>query len=414
LRRAPARLACGVRSFEEELRELDDASLRRSLRRCAGPQGVALALDGRALLNVSSNDYLGLAAHPLVREALIRAVEIHGAGSGASRLICGTRAAHADLEDTLAAFKGTEAALTFGSGYAAALGTLGAVLRPGDIALLDRLAHACLIDGARASGAVVRTFRHNDPAHLARRLDWAAARVAPGGRVLVATEGIFSMDGDRAPLREIATLCRSAQALLLVDEAHSFGLCGRDGRGLADAQDVAGAIDLHFGTLSKAVGLSGGYVAGSRAAIDLILNRARPLIYSTAPPPAVAAAADFVLREIFARPLGAELRQRVWSHTARLGRRLGTRFPEPPPSPIFPLVLGSEDAALHAAGTLQDSGFFAPAIRPPTVPRGQSRLRLTLSAAHTETQIDALADALDSLLPPAIPPPAATPTPTSS
>jgi glycine C-acetyltransferase/8-amino-7-oxononanoate synthase len=370
---------------------------------------VALALDGQSLVNFSSNDYLGLAAHPLVREAMIRAVEIHGAGAGASRLICGTRDAHADLEETLAAFKGTEAALTFGSGYAAALGTLGAVLRPGDIALLDRLSHACLLDGARASGAVVRTFRHNDHAQLASRLDWAADRVAPGGRVLVATEGVFSMDGDRAPLREIAALCRARDALLLVDEAHSFGLCGRDGRGLADELGVAGEVDLHFGTLSKAAGLAGGYVAGSRAAIDLIVNRARSLIYSTAPPPAVAAAADYVIREIFSRPLGAERRSQLWAHTARLGRRLGARGPGPqPPSPIFPILLGSEDAALRAADALRAAGFFVPAIRPPTVPRGQSRLRLTLSAAHAETHLDALADALDTLLPQTGPTPSTT------
>ena len=388
------------------MQQLERVSRRRSLRRCAGPQGVELNLDGRALVNASSNDYLGLAAHPLVREALIRAVELHGAGSGASRLICGTRAAHADLEATLAAFKGTEAALTFGSGYAAALGTLGAVLQPGDIALLDRLAHACLLDGARSSGAVVRTFRHNDPAQLASRLEWAAERIPPGGRVLVATEGVFSMDGDRAPLREIAALCRSRGALLLVDEAHSFGLCGREGRGLADELGVAGEVDLHFGTLSKAAGLAGGYVAGSRAAIDLIVNRARSLIYSTAPPPAVAAAADFVIREIFSRPIGAALRDQVWAHTARLGERLGPRGPGPqPPSPIFPILLGSEDAALHAAEALRASGFFAPAIRPPTVPRGQSRLRLTVSAAHSPAHLDALADALLSLTPDGPPPP---------
>ena len=354
-------------------------------------------MDGRAVVNVSSNDYLGLAAHPMVCAAMIRAVEVHGAGAGASRLICGSRDAHAELEETLAAFKGTEAALTFGSGYAGALGVMGAVLRPGDVAVLDRLAHASLLDGARASGAVVRTFRHNSADQLAERLSWARRSAAPGGRILVATEAVFSMDGDRAPLREMAPLCREAGALLLVDEAHSFGLCGRDGRGLADALGVADQVDLHFGTLSKAVGLAGGYVAGTRSAIDLILNRARPLIYSTAPPPAVAATASWVIREIFATSIGRDLRDRVWALAGRLAQRLGARGPGvPPPSPIFPVLAGGESDALRAADTLLAAGYFAPAIRPPTVPRGQSRLRITVSAAHTPEQIIGLAEALEA------------------
>ncbi len=354
----------------------------------------------RSLVNVSSNDYLGLAAHPLVCGALKHAVDQFGAGAGASRLICGTRQAHSDLEETLASFKGTEAAVTFGSGYTAAHGALGAILRPGDVAILDRLAHACLIDGARASGAAVRTFRHNDTARLADRLAWALDRVGPAGRVLVATESVFSMDGDRAPLAEIAALTRDHGALLLVDEAHSFGICGKDGRGLADELDIAGEIDLHMGTLSKAVGLAGGYVAGSRAAIDLIVNRARPLIYSTAPPPAVAAAARFVIQEIFSRPIGADLRARLWRLAARLQECLSPGKPAAPPSsPIFPVILGAEDTALRAATALHQAGFLVTAIRPPTVPRGQSRLRLTVTAAHTEEQIDALAAVLHRLPP---------------
>jgi 8-amino-7-oxononanoate synthase len=401
LRVRHCRLASGVRSFEEELHDLERASLRRSLHSFAAPQGVVLPAPGRSLVNFSSNDYLGLAAHPLVREALQHAVEKHGAGSGASRLVCGTLDPHTELEETLAAFKGAEAAITFSSGHAAALGTLGALLRPGDVAILDRLSHASLVDGTRASGATLRSFRHNDLAQLENRLAWAANRVTRHGRLLVVTEGIFSMDGDRAPLRDIAALARSHQALLLVDEAHSFGVCGRDGRGLAEALGVAGQIDLHLGTLSKAVGLAGGYVAASRPAVDLIVNRARSLIYSTAPPPALAAAASFVVREIFAQPAGAALRDRLWQNTRHLGRRLGNgppgAAPPEPPSPILPLLLGTEPAALEAAAALRQAGFLVPAIRPPSVPRGQSRLRLTVSASHTPAQIDALADALDRL-----------------
>ncbi|MFN0127854.1 MAG: aminotransferase class I/II-fold pyridoxal phosphate-dependent enzyme [Verrucomicrobiales bacterium] len=397
-----------MRAFEEELRELERESRRRWLRTFDGPQGPVQAGDGRRLINVSSNDYLGLAAHPLVGEAFKRAVDTHGAGAGASRLVCGTRRAHEELEAILADFKGTEAAVTFGSGYVAAIGTLTALLRPGDVAILDRLSHACLVDGARASGAMVRTFRHNDLDQLTERLDWATNRVGACGRVLVATESVFSMDGDRAPLREIAGLTKAKGALLLVDEAHSFGLCGRDGRGLADELGVASEVDLQMGTLSKAVGLAGGYVAGSRAAIDLIVNRARPLIYSTAPPPAVAAAATFVIQEIFRRPLGAELRTRLWRLVARLGEPLRAgRATSPAPSPIFPIMLGTEEAALRGASALREAGFLAIAIRPPTVPRGQSRLRLTVTASHTNEQLGALASAVQALdqvadIPPAV------------
>lgn len=398
LRLGGGRIASGVRAFEDELRELERESRRRWLRTFDGPQGPVQAEDGRPLINVSSNDYLGLAAHPLVLDAFKRAVDAHGAGAGASRLVCGTRRAHSELEATLADFKGTEAAVTFGSGYVAAFGTLTALLRPGDVAILDRLAHACLVDGARASGAGVRTFRHNDVEQLADRLDWATNRVGAGGRVLVATESVFSMDGDRAPLREIAGLTKAKGALLLVDEAHGFGLCGRDGRGLADESGVAGEVDLQMGTLSKAVGLAGGYVAGSRAAIDLIVNRARPLIYSTAPPPAVVAAASFVIQEIFRRPVGTELRARLWQLVGQLGERLRTdRAAPPPPSPIFPIVLGAEESALRGAAALREAGFLAIAIRPPTVPRGQSRLRLTVTAAHTAEQLEALASAVQAL-----------------
>jgi len=387
-----------VRSFDEELQELERGSRRRWLRAIPGPQGVTMAVDGQPMVNFSSNDYLGLAAHPRVRGAFIKAVEKLGAGAGASRLVCGTRSAHAELDSTLAAFKGTEAALSFGSGYAAALGTLGAVLRPGDVALLDRLAHACLVDGARASGALVRRFRHHDVGQLAGYLEWAFARVRPGGRVVVATEAIFSMDGDRAPLVEMSELTRARGALLLVDEAHSIGICGRDGRGLVDELGVGDRVDLHLGTLSKAVGLAGGYVAGSRSAIDLIINRARSLIYSTAPPPALAATAVYVIREIFASALGAALREAMWRNAAHLHARLSPgASPAPVASPIFPVHCGEEAAALRAAEALRDAGIFAPAIRPPTVPPGQSRVRLSVSAAHTPAQIDLVADAIGSL-----------------
>ncbi len=385
-----------MRSFEDELRALRDASLLRHLRPLAAPQHVRTGADGRPVVNFSSNDYLGLAAHPAVVAALARAVEKHGAGSGASRLVCGTLGPHVELEETLAAFKGTEAALSFTSGYAAAVGTLGAVLRAGDVAILDKLAHASLIDGAKLSGATLRVFPHNDLAQLAKKLAWAADTTGPDGRILVVTESVFSMDGDTAPLAEISTLCRAHGALLLVDEAHAFGLLGQHGRGLADALGVAPAVDFHLGTLSKAAGLAGGYVATSRAAVDLMVNRARSFVYSTAPPPALAAAATHVIREIFPSAEGDSLRRQL---AARVGRFTTALNLPAAPAGIVPLIVGGAAEAVALAGELLHAGFLVPAIRYPTVPNGQARLRVTLSAAHATEDIDQLAAALATCRP---------------
>lgn len=372
-----------MRALEEELAEWDRASLRRTL-----PVVTRDAEDGGELAAFSSNDYLGLARHPQVAEALRQAVARHGAGAGASRLLGGTSAAHTRLEETLAAFKGTEAALVFSTGYAAAVGALGGLLRPGDVAVLDKLAHASLIDGARLSGADIRVFAHNNPAQLEKRLAWAVGRAGEKGRVLVATESVFSMDGDRAPLREIAAVARRFGAMLLVDEAHSFGLCGRGGRGLSDALGLTPEIGLHLGTLSKAVGLAGGYVCASRAAIEVITNRARSFIYSTAPPAALAEAAAFVIGELFPGPLGEESRARLWCNAAHFAREMGQAAP--PDSAIFPLIIGGEERALQAAAWLRAEGFAIPAIRYPTVARGRARLRVSLSARHELAEIDRL------------------------
>jgi 8-amino-7-oxononanoate synthase len=380
-----------MRPFESELASLREAGLLRELVSLRERRGATVRLGGADLISFSSNDYLGLAEDPQVRATLVRAVEEHGAGAGASRLISGNWAPHADLEETLAWFKGTEAALSFASGYATAVGTLSGLLTKGDVVIIDKRAHASLIDGARLSGAALRTFPHNDLARLEHRLEWAKATATKASRVLVVTEAIFSMDGDRAPLREIVEMKNRHGALLLVDEAHSVGLIGRGGRGLADELGVAGGVDFQFGTLSKAVGLAGGYVAGSKAAMHLLINRARSFIYSTAPPPALAATASFVLREMLPGRFGDEARARLWSNARQFcgGTGLGE-----PSSAIVPVIIGAESRALGMAAALRGRGFLLPAVRFPTVPRGQARLRVTLSASHAPEQIDGLIDAL--------------------
>ena len=388
-----------MRSWSDDLDALRAASLFRTLRTVRSPQGpVVVTAQGAELLNFSSNDYLGLASSPAVREFFQQAVAAHGAGSGASRLVCGTLTPHTDLEDALAAFKKTEAALTFTSGYAAALGALPALVGAGDTVILDKLSHACLIDGAKLSGATLRVFPHNRTDKLESLLRQTRAASSADARVLVVTESVFSMDGDWAELAEIVRLKQAYGALLLLDEAHAFGILGSGGRGLADKLGLAKHIDIHFGTLSKAAGLSGGYLCASRDLIDLLINRARSFIYSTAPPPAVAATAAEIVRRILPAARGDERRARLWENLTRLHAGLQGRIPAPD-SAIVPLIIGGEQDAMDLSARLLAAGFLIPAIRYPTVARGSARLRLTLSAAHTGEQIDRLTDTLLDHLP---------------
>jgi 8-amino-7-oxononanoate synthase len=376
-----------MRTFEDELQALRAASLLRSLRHLEGPQQPRVSVDGRAVVNFSSNDYLGLASSPEVKEALIRGVETWGAGSGASRLVCGTQSPHTALEEALASYKQTEAALTFSSGYAAALGTLTALLGSEDAVIMDKLCHASLIDGARLSGATLRVYPHNRTDRLADLLKGTRAKASAKARVLVVTESIFSMDGDRAPLEEIAALASEYGALLMVDEAHAFGICGAGGRGLADECGIV--PDIHMGTLSKAAGLHGGYICGSRSLIDLLINRARSFIYSTAPPPAVAAAACAVVRDILPGPDGDARRARLWQNVHLFTERAGVPAPQ---SAIVPVIVGGEEETMQRSAALLDAGFLIPAIRYPTVARGSARLRVTLTAAHERADVEGLAD----------------------
>ena len=378
--------------WSAELSSLEEQGLRRSLRIIENTVGTGITVDGRELRNFSSNDYLGLASHPHVAEAMSEAARTWGTGSTASRLICGTTREHAALEEELAAAKGTEAALVFSTGVAAASGTIPSLVGRGDVVIVDKLAHACLIDAIHASGAKLRVFPHNDLGKLEAHLQWAR-RTHPRGRALIVTESVFSMDGDLAPLRDIVALKEQHGALLLLDEAHAVGIRGIGAQGLAGELGLGDRIEIQMGTLGKALGVSGGYIAGSRVLIDLLVNRARSFIFSTAPSPAIAAACRAALRIVNSRE-GDALRAKLQENLCLLAE--GLKIPMPP-SAIVPLVLGSEERALAASSRVFQAGFYVPAIRYPTVPRNTARLRITVSAAHRPEQVQDLAATLAGL-----------------
>ena len=384
--------------LQQRLAAIRSQGLLRELRRVDSPQAPRIRIGGQNLLNFSSNDYLGLATDPLLKEAAIRAVETFGAGSGASRLVCGSLAPHHQLEETLAVFKGTEAALSFSSGYATAVGTICALLGTDDIIVLDKLVHACIVDAARLSGAKIRVFAHNDLEDLEEKLKWAQkvqrskSKVQSGSRVLVVTESIFSMDGDAAPLREMVALKEKYGAWLMVDEAHATGLYGKDRRGLAEELGVSNQIEVQMGTLGKALGASGGYICGPRVLIDFLINRARSFVFSTAPVPAAAAAARAGVE--FVRSAEGEARRTsLWARVAEFQSAIRNRQ-SATPSAIVPIITGGEEKAIQAAARLREQNIFVPAIRYPTVARGQARLRVTLTAAHTADEVTRLANAL--------------------
>jgi 8-amino-7-oxononanoate synthase len=380
--------------FTEELEALRKRALDRHLREISSAQGPEVVIAGRHFINFSSNDYLGLANDLRLHAAAASAIDEFGVGAGASRLISGTQSPHLRLERALAKWKGTEAALCFSSGYAAALGTIPALVTKSDVILLDKLCHASLIDGTRLSGAVLRVFPHNQLRKLESHLEWAR-RKHPGKRVLIITESVFSMDGDRAPLRELVELKKRFRALLMLDEAHAIGVIGPNGRGLAAAENVSEEVDVQMGTLSKALGTSGGYICGSRTLIEWLINRARSFIYSTAPPPAIVAAALAAV-DFLASPEGEKRRLLLWERIRLMQQLLPRTGLEgkdvAAPSAIFPLIVGDEKAALDMAAALQSDGFLVPAIRYPTVAKGAARLRITVTAAHEEAQIEELCE----------------------
>lgn len=378
-----------MRKPADELNQIESLGLLRQLRTLESPQGREIHLGDRAgVLNFSSNDYLGLANDPELKESFQRNIEKFGVGSGASRLVCGTLAAHRELEEQLASLKKTEAALTFSSGFAAATGTIPALCGKGDIIILDKLCHASLIDGARLSEATMRIFPHNDIDKLSDQLERASAKISKDGRILIVTESVFSMDGDRAPLKEIVALKNQHDALLMVDEAHAFGIMGPSGRGLGALEGIDDQIDIQMGTFSKAVGLSGGYICTNRNMVDFLINRARSFIYSTAPPPSLAATIGDSLA-LIAGSRGDALRAILWKNIAKLN-------PDSE-SAIIPSIIGENEAALSASAALLQLGFLIPAIRFPTVPRGTARLRVTLSASHQPMDVEMLKKALTNL-----------------
>jgi 8-amino-7-oxononanoate synthase len=383
-------------SYETILQELADRSLLRRLRSIDAVEGTRLELENTSLTNFAGNDYLGLSQHPAVREAAIEAIDRFGLGAAASRLITGTLAPHKVLEEQLAAFKGTEAAISFSSGYAAAVGTITAIANRQDVVVLDKLAHACLIDGARLSGAQLRIFPHNDLSRLREILEWAHEHY-PNAKIWIITESLFSMDGDYSPLCGLVELKEEYGANLFLDEAHATGVIGPGGKGLAAHWGLGQRIEVQMGTLSKALGGSGGFIAGSRALIDLLINRARSFIFSTAPPPAIAAGASAALG-IVQSPEGERLRDDLHQNIDCV--RHGLCFSiDALPSPIIPLIIGDENAALEAAKQLQQDRFLVSAIRFPSVSRGSARLRLTLSARHSSEQVAALISSLRGVFP---------------
>ncbi len=383
--------------LSERLEKLEATNLRRRLRTLDSAQGPKVSVGGEPKLNFSSNDYLGLAWHPRLIEAAQQTVQRTGTGAGASRLICGNLDLHQELDLALAKWKQTEAALSFSSGFATALGTIPALLGKDDLVIVDKLAHACLIDAAKLSGATLRAFPHNNTAYLEKLLE--RARATSNANILILVESIYSMDGDTAALADLVELKEKYEAWLLVDEAHASGIVGPAGRGLLAETGLAGKVDLQMGTFSKALGSGGGYVAGSKVLIDFLVNSARSFIFSTAPPPAVAAASLAAI-ELVQDDEGERLRERLWTNVRHFldlasEKWLPAHFHDGAlPSAIVPLLIGDEGAALDLAAKLLEQDLLVPAIRYPTVPRGKARLRVTLSAAHQPEQIDQLASTL--------------------
>jgi len=365
-----------VIDIQERLEELESSGLRRRLRVVDGPQGPEVMLDGRPVLLLCSNNYLGLADHPRLRRAAADAALALGTSSGASRLISGSMSIHSELEDRLAEFEGTEAALLFGSGYLANSGAIAALARRGEVVFSDELNHASIIDGCRLAGAETFVYRHCDTEHL----EWGLRRAA-GRAALIVTDGVFSMDGDIAPLGELSDLARRHDCRLMVDEAHATGCLGPGGRGSVADAGLTGEVDLIVGTLGKAMGGYGAYVCGSREMADYLVNTARPFIFSTAPPPPAVAAAAAAL-ELLTESPGRVERLRTNAAALREGLRSEGLSPIGSKTQIVPLVVGEADDAMGLCERLLEEGIFAQAIRPPTVPPGTCRLRLTVMATH--------------------------------
>lgn len=370
--------------FEKELEELNQKSLLRTLRRINSAQGPRVKIDGREIILLSSNNYLGLANHPRVKEAAIRVIEKYGFGSGASRLISGNMTLHEELEERISDFKGTEDAILFNSGYTANIGIIPALVGKGDFIYSDELNHVSIIDGSRLSRAEIRIYPHKDMTVLEELLK----KDKNNGRKLIVTDTVFSMDGDIAPLKDIYNLSQKYSAFLMVDEAHATGVLGSKGRGAVEHFALKGENIIQMGTLGKALGTFGAYIAGSKDLIVYLRNKARSFIYTTSLPPAVAAAAIEAINIIAEDD---SLIKGLWDNRKvfidglhSLG--FDTLSSE---TPIIPVLAGNIHKALEMAETLYEECIYAPAIRPPTVPEGSSRIRTTVMANHTKEDIEA-------------------------
>lgn len=379
---------------ENELDELRRSGLYRSMRLVEGPQRGRVIVDGQEVLLLCSNNYLGLADHPRLKEAAIRAVEAYGAGSGASRLVSGNMSLHRQLEERLAAFKGTEDAILFNNGYSANVGIISALVGRDDTIYSDRLNHASIIDGAILSRARFLRYPHNDTAALRQLLLENRGR----GRQLIVTDGVFSMDGDMARLEELAALKDEFDALLMVDDAHGTGVLGTHGRGSVELCGVAAAVDVQMGTLGKGLGSFGAYAAGSPDLIDYLRNRARSFIFSTSLPPAVLAASIAAI-ELASSTEGAALREKLATNTRIFSRSLvdGGFDTLGSTTQIVPVLVGEAKETMEFSRRLLENGLFVQGIRPPTVPAGSCRLRCTLMASHDPDELGAAAATICSI-----------------
>ena len=380
--------------MDTEFIALEHAGLRRHLRTVMSAPTGTISLDGRDVVLLGSNNYLGLSTHPQVIAAAVEATRAFGTGASGSRLISGNNALYTTLETNLAKTKNTEAALVFSSGYTVNTSVIPILVGEGDLILSDALNHASIIDGCRLSRATKKVYRHCDVGHLKDLLSESTAF----RRRLIVTDGVFSMDGDIAPLPDIYEIATHYDAMLLVDDAHGFGVLGEDGSGTVRHFGLQGTDIIQMGTLSKAVGALGGYIAGSRMLIELLINKARGFIFTTGLPPATLAAANTALDVMRSAP---ELRQRLFSHAKCLKKALVdlgyTLLPSE--TQILPVVLGSSQRATSIADALLEEGVFAPAIRPPAVPPDTSRLRLTVMATHTEAEIQQAIDGFAAVIP---------------
>ena len=369
--------------WDEELAALERQGLKRRLRDVTGAQGRKIILDGKEVLNFCSNNYLGLADDPRLREAAVGCIQKEGIGSGASRLICGNMTAHRELEVTIARFKGAESCLVFSTGYMANVGIISSVFGRDDMIFCDRLNHASIIDGIILSQAKFKRYPHNDMEALEEML-----RTTTGFRRRgIITDSVFSMDGDIAPLDKITELARKYDCLVMIDEAHALGVMGKNGKGLAEHFGVEDRIDIQMGTLSKAAGSFGAYCCGSKELIEFLVNKARSFIYTTALPPAVAAASQKAIEIIRDEPM---LRQKLWVNTdyfqkAIVAMGFNTLLSQ---TPVIPIVVGEPAVAGEFSKRLLEQDIFASAIRPPTVPQNTARLRLTVMATHAREDLD--------------------------